>query len=221
MLILLLANLLLFCYDLYRCKADTNERCTQNFQYNERNTHFIWESKLNESDIAPNEKWFAINYANQNPSREKIIVNNHVQSASIYKIEKNILLSALATDFLFFEKNRLLKDEKFQIIDKDFNQFLNNTILMKSFFDDFYDIDLESNKRKIAIMNNVYTNKFGLIVDSNNCRNALRNGGCYHMGNPKFFKLTNGKKYDSVISLASGASGTWHFPMVYIKLCNY
>mmetsp|Transcript_13732 Transcript_13732/g.18786 ORF Transcript_13732/g.18786 Transcript_13732/m.18786 type:complete len:295 (-) Transcript_13732:40-924(-) len=75
---------------------------------------------------------------------------------------------------------------------------------------------------KVATFENVFSNRYGLIVNQKN-QKAVRNGGCFHMGAPKYFVMDDRslKQYDTVISLTSGASGTWHFPMESLVALAY
>jgi len=123
-------------------------------------------------------------------------------------MREDILNSAVNSDFIYFDKKVL------------YQASINTTkfsLSRSKFLDNFFDMELENqHEPKVARFENVLTNKFGLIVNPKN-QKAVRNGGCFHMGAPKYFFMDDrnpNKQYDIVISLTSGASGTWHFPMV-------
>lgn len=76
---------------------------------------------------------------------------------------------------------------------------------------------------RISIMRNIVTNNFGAIVNPTDCT-LLRNGGCYFMHHGKIYQFhEHGSPHvhDLVISLGSGASGTWHFPMESVVSLAY
>ncbi len=81
----------------------------------------------------------------------------------------------------------------------------------------FYSFVLDSKPslqpRLMAIFEDVYATHRGLIVHPKTC-DYVYNGGCVYMMHETFFELhSQPRQVDQAITLGSGASGTWHFPM--------
>lgn len=120
------------------------------------------------------------------------------------------MIAAIETDFVYFDKKRLWESEK-ALHGMPSSVYVNRS----QFLDRFFDMPLEvAYKPRLAIFQNVQTNNYGLIAALSKSI-AVRNGGCTHMGSPKYFSMGDpSRPLQKVISLSSGASGTWHFPMV-------
>lgn len=95
-----------------------------------------------------------------------------------------------------------------------------NTTLLTKFYDCVFD-RYDTHPLRMAVLRNAVVNNYGAILNPSDCK-LFRNGGCHYMHHGKIYKFL-GKMYehDLVISLGSGASGTWHFPMESIVALAY
>lgn len=90
-----------------------------------------------------------------------------------------------------------------------------------AFLDDLFNISMTRIPRRMAVLHNVYTNNYGLIVRPHTCE-YMRNGGCTYMRHGRIYQMIGmGHPRDLVVSLTAGAFGTWHFPMeVFVGLAG-
>lgn len=95
-----------------------------------------------------------------------------------------------------------------------------NTTLLTQYYDCMFD-RYDTHPLRMAVLHNAVTNNYGAILNPSDCK-LFRNGGCYFMHHGKIYKFI-GKvhEHELVISLGSGASGTWHFPMESVVALAY
>eukprot|EP01041_Mallomonas_annulata_P009360 gene9360-19413_t len=67
---------------------------------------------------------------------------------------------------------------------------------------------------KSSSLQDVYTNRYGFILHNDSCQ-YIRNGGCTYMTHRRIYSFSGRQRTLSkvAISLGSGASGSYHFPM--------
>jgi hypothetical protein len=104
---------------------------------------------------------------------------------------------------------------------KDYKLYFSQTRSRYKFLDNLYNVTITREPRSMAIFRNVYHTEKGLIVSQRTCE-WVRNGGCVYMFQQTDFETPNNlPHYEKAISLATGAVGTWHFPMeVFIALAG-
>jgi hypothetical protein len=177
-------------HEIHLCYSEQSiDKCNGN-----KYVPFLWNS----TEVASKSQWFEVYPLNESTTLSES--SNKERVPPVYLIEPELLV---------------LKCEKYQIKCKNiFNNMINNTYIRfdKSFYDYFHQSHVvESKKRSMAVFHNVKVDHQGVIIDQNSCK-AIRNGGLN-----KFRKFNyNGYPeiaHDNVITLASGAIGTWHFPM--------
>ena len=102
----------------------------------------------------------------------------------------------------------------------NYSYYFNHVQWRYKFLDNLYNIPITRTRRWMAIFKNVYTTDRGLIVNRDTCE-WVRNGGCVYMFQQTDFTPPTHKveHFKEAVSLTTGASGTWHFPMeVYLAL---
>jgi hypothetical protein len=83
----------------------------------------------------------------------------------------------------------------------------------KSYYAHLLSINTTSHRRRLAVFHNVRINNYGLIVHPDTCE-YVRNGGCVYTKPKKVYRFSGPAYFvNRVISLATVATGTWHFPM--------
>lgn len=136
------------------------------------------------------------------------------------------------------QRHMLGENGTFSHFNDNFEGNLQNRTKRRLFFDSFFGMQTDNDEGKVASMTNVWTNSFGLIVNSESCQ-FVRNGGCIHMYHSKDYSLSMNPSpshirgsatpvgisepqrqaaappsyEEAVLTLCSGAFGTWHFPM--------
>ena len=95
-----------------------------------------------------------------------------------------------------------------------------NTTRLTQYYDCMFD-RYDTHPLRMAVLHNALTNNYGAILNPSDCK-LFRNGGCYFMHHGKIYKfLGKVHEHELVISLGSGASGTWHFPMESVVALAY
>jgi hypothetical protein len=157
--------------------------------------HYIWDVAVDKSRV-----WFS--YFNASIPLHTYETEN-VQA--VFDIEKDLLI-----DFIPKKKQALL-----QVVKSNHAQFSSDRHMREAFYYDFFDMDKEHHTMRIAEFHDVRTNNYGTIVNSESDKcDYVRNGGCVYMHHGKLYKF-NGPilNLNTSITIGSGASGTWHFPM--------
>lgn len=171
-----------------------SKECKKLFIEGEENNYFIWDVAVNHS----RRTWFT--YINTSIPRS----TNDIENAqSVFHIDKDLLLE-------FFKR----QPDGGQALLNAINSINStNTGIMDSFYYDFFQMHNENHTMRIAEFHNVRTNTYGTIVNSDTCE-YVRNGGCAYMHHDHIYQFP-GKVLNINISITigSGASGTWHYPM--------
>lgn len=98
-----------------------------------------------------------------------------------------------------------------QFLLKNYSLLQSDPKIRREFYNSYFHMDKQLRSRNFSIFGRSWIDRYGLIVNRDDCR-TIRNGACPH---DRDFCYNEIKKevHPVVISLASGWSATWHFPM--------